>query len=174
MSSAPCQALYLPSADAKWEVEVREILKNYEFSCVGAWNGFHVYISLKLKSFFSFKKRYSMTNLGLVSYNKRFLYAVVGAPGSAHNARLLKETSIFHRSLKRDVLPDRIINLGDFGYMPLVTVGDCAFLQFSWNKENTRGKQHRYSNERFCGARIVTGNAYGILKGRWQNRILPI
>lgn len=115
-----------------------------------------------------------MANLGLVSYSKRFLYDVGGAPGSAHAARLSKETSIFHRSLKGDILPDRIINFEDFGYMPLVTVGDCAFLQFSWNKENAHGKQQRYSNERFCGARVVTGNAYGILKGRWQNRILPI
>ena len=55
MSTAPCQALYLPSADAKWEAEVCEILKKYEFSCVGAWNGFHVYISLKLKSFSALK-----------------------------------------------------------------------------------------------------------------------
>ena len=38
-----------------------------------------------------------MTNLGLVSYNKIFLYAVVGAPGSAHDSRLLKESSIFHK-----------------------------------------------------------------------------
>ena len=25
-----------------------------------------------------------MTNLGLIGYNKRFLYAAVGAPGSTH------------------------------------------------------------------------------------------
>ena len=36
-----------------------------------------------------------MTKLGLFSYNKRFLYTVVGAPGSAHDASLLKETPIF-------------------------------------------------------------------------------
>ena len=72
-------------------------LISVQSSCVGAWDGFHIYISLKLKSFFSFKKRYSMTNLDLVSYNKMFLYAVVGAPGSAHDSRLLKESSIFHK-----------------------------------------------------------------------------
>ena len=41
-----------------------------------------------------------MTNLDLVSYNKMFLYAVVGAPGSAHDSRLLKESSIFIRDEK--------------------------------------------------------------------------
>ena len=86
-----------------------------------------------------------MTNLDLVGYNKRFLYAAVGAPGSTHDARLLKESSIFHKILKGDVLPDRVISLGDFGYVALVTVGDSAFTQFSWlikgYNENTRDKQ---------------------------------
>ena len=73
-----------------------------------------------------------MANLALVSYNKRFLYAAVGAPSSTHDARLLKEPSIFYKILKGDVLPERLISLGEFGYVPLVKVGDCAFLQFSW------------------------------------------
>ena len=35
---------------------------------MGAWDGFHVYVfSSKLKAYFSFKKRYSISNLGLVS-----------------------------------------------------------------------------------------------------------
>ena len=111
-----------------------------------------------------------MANLGLVGYNKRFLYAVVGEPGSTHDARLLKESSIFHKILKGDVLPDRDISLGDFEYVSLATVGDSAFPQFSWlikgYNEITRDMQQRYSNKRFCGARVVTENAYGILKGR--------
>ena len=67
------------------------------FPCVGAWDGFHVYLNSKLKNNFSFKKRYSRTNLGLVSYNKRFLYVGVSAPGSFHDSRLLKSSSIFER-----------------------------------------------------------------------------
>ena len=113
-----------------------------------------------------------MTNLGLVGYNKRFLYAALGAPGSTHNAGLLKESSIFRKILKRDVLPDKVISLGDFGYVPLVTVGDSAFPQFSWlikgYNENTRDKQQRYFNKRLRGARVNTKNLYGILKGRWR------
>ena len=58
-----------------------------------------------------------MKNLGLVGYNERFLYAAVGAPSSTHDARLLKESSVFHKILKGDVLPDRVISLGDFGYV---------------------------------------------------------
>ena len=50
--------------------------------CVAAWDGFHVYVSSKLKQFCSFKKHYTMTNLALVGNSKRILYAAIGAPGS--------------------------------------------------------------------------------------------
>ena len=55
--------------------------------------------------------------------------------------------------------------------MPLITVGDSTFPQFSWlikgYNGNTRDKQQRYFNKRLRGARVATENAYGILKGRW-------
>ena len=41
----------LPSSEQEWEAELRGFIENYEFPCVGAWDGFHVYISSKLKSF---------------------------------------------------------------------------------------------------------------------------
>ena len=72
----------------KWKAELKGFLENYNFPCVGAWDGFYVYVSSKLKSCFSFKKRYCMSNLGLVSYNKKFLYCAVGAPGSTHATQL--------------------------------------------------------------------------------------
>ena len=39
----------LPRPDEEWEVELKGFLENYEFPCVGAWDGFHVYVSSKLK-----------------------------------------------------------------------------------------------------------------------------
>ena len=78
----------LPTTDKEWQNEIHASLENYEFPCVGAWDGFHVYINSQLKNYFSFKERYSMTNLGLIGYNKRFLYTAVGAPGSTHDAIL--------------------------------------------------------------------------------------
>ena len=76
----------LSTTGKEWQNEIRGFLENYEFPCVGAWDGFHVYINSQLKNYFSFKKRYS---------NKHFPYAAVGAPGSTHDARLLKESSIY-------------------------------------------------------------------------------
>ena len=53
----------LPQTDEEWKAELKGFLENYEFPCMGALDGFHVCISSKLKSYFTFKKRYSMPNL---------------------------------------------------------------------------------------------------------------
>ena len=50
-----------------------------------------------------------MTNLGLIGYNKRFLYTAVGAPGSTHDARLLNESFIYSDIINGNVIPDRVV-----------------------------------------------------------------
>ena len=105
-----------------------------------------------------------MKNLGIFGYIKIVSYTAAGALGSTHNARLLKDSSIFYKTLKGDVPLGRVISLGDFGYVLLVMFGDSVFLQFSWlikgYNENTRDAQQQYFNERLCGARFVIENAY--------------
>ena len=113
-----------------------------------------------------------MANLGLIGYNKRFLYAAVGAPWSTHNARLLKESPIYSDIINGNVIPDRVVQLGDFGEIPLVTIGDSSFPNFSWlikaYIEHTRDNQKKYFNKRLCGMWVVTENAYDMLKGHWR------
>ena len=113
-----------------------------------------------------------MTNLGLIGYSKRFLYAAVVAPGSTHDARLLKESSIYSDIINGNVIQDRVVQLRDFGEILLVTTGDSAFPQFAWlikaYNENTKDNQKKYY-KRLCGVPMVTENAYGMLKGRcWR------
>ena len=118
------------------------MIENYSFPAVGVWDGFHILVNSQLKANFSFKKKYTVNNLALTSYSKKFLYAAVGAPGSTHDARMLKESSFFDEVLSGRALTDPKINLGDFGDIPLVTTGDSAFPPFSWlikcYKENKR------------------------------------
>ena len=77
--------VYLPVNGHEWKKELESLLENWEFPCVGVWGGFHVYVNTKLKNYFSFKKRYSVSNMGLIGSNKRFMWAAVGAPGSTHD-----------------------------------------------------------------------------------------
>ena len=87
-------------------------LKTGGFPCViGACDGFHVYISSNLKKFFNFKKRYSVTNKGLIAANKRFLWAGVGAPGSVNDSTLLHSSPIFHEIESGHVLPHNVLTL---------------------------------------------------------------
>ena len=63
-------------------MQLNEFIENYEFPIVGLCDGFHVYVSSKLKPYFSFKKRYIMSNIPIVGYNKRFSDSAVEAPGN--------------------------------------------------------------------------------------------
>ena len=114
---------------------------------------------------------YSTTTPGSVGFNKRFLYAAVGAPGSTHDARLLTESSIYTKILDRDMISDKVFRLGDIEEIPLVTIGDSPLVKIWLVKmynENTWDKQQKYFNTRLCGARVVTESVYGMFKGRWR------
>ena len=69
----------------------------------------------------------------------------------------------------RGAIPDRTFTLGDYGDIPLVTVGDSAFPRFSWLiecYEKSKIKEHLYFNKMLFSARVVSENTYGMLKGR--------
>ena len=67
------------------------------------------------------------SNLALVGYNKRFLYCGVGAPGSTHDSRMLRNTNVYDGILVGRVIPDKGISLGEYGEFLLVTIRDTAF-----------------------------------------------
>ena len=128
---------------------------------MGAWDGFHVYA-----------KRYSMSNLGLVSYNEKFLYCVVRAPGITHDARMLRNSAIYQNIVTGHTIPDRVIDLGEHGKIPLVTVGDTAFPKHTRLikifREDTSDRKEKYFNKKLYSARVVCENAYDMLKGHFR------
>ena len=90
----------------------------------------------------------------------------------AHDARILRHSSLFKDISNADAIPDKHIVLGDFGTVPLATVGDNVFSKFAWvlkaYDDKTKDPQQRYFNKRMRSARIVTENAYGMLEDRWR------
>ena len=76
---------------------------------------FHVHVASHLKNYFSFKNKYTVTSTGLVGYNKLFIHLTTGAPGSTHDTRFLRHTSLFREITKGAGIPNKCINLGDAG-----------------------------------------------------------
>ena len=65
--------------------------------------------------------------MGLVTQNKRFFHLTTGAPGSVHDARLLRRSSLFQQICRGEKIPNKTINLGDdLGEMTLLTIIDSA------------------------------------------------
>ena len=107
--------------------------------------------------------------MGFIGYNKRFLWAAVGAPGSTHDSRLLQNTVIYSQLEEGHLLPERSLSLHGHCEIPLTTVGDSVFLTCSWllkpYKEGTRVPLQRYFNMRLCSPRLVSEHTYSMLKG---------
>ena len=51
-----------------------------------------------------------MSNLGLVSYNKKFLYCAVRALGSNHDASMLRNSAIYQKIVTVNAIPERVID----------------------------------------------------------------
>lgn len=81
--------------------------------------------STKLKNFYSFKKRYSVSSMGFIGSNKRFLWAAVGVPGWTHDSRLLKSCSLYNEIQNKQVFSNATVDLQEHGKIPFTTVGDC-------------------------------------------------
>ena len=137
----------MATSEEEWIAAGKGFMENYEFPCVGVWDGFEVHVSTHLKNYCSFKNRYTITNMGLISYNKRFLALTVGAPCSTHNAlqkKLLLQKS-FQRYYCNGCYTWQSYNLGgEFGEIPLVTIRDNAFPHFAWLLKMFNENTHRF------------------------------
>ena len=154
----------LPKTIEEWKEELEGFIKNYSFPCLGAWDGFLVHVTTFLKNHYSLKDEYTISNMGLVRYKKRFLHVTCNAPGSTHDARLLRLTKAFSEIQSRRTIPLQYLELGEgLGEMPLVTIGDTAFPKFARLlkafPESKDPKKH-YFNVKLCAARIVTEKAF--------------
>ena len=97
----------------------------------------------------------------LVGYYKRILILTVGAPGSTHDARFLRNTGLCRKNLEGAGLPNKTTDLGEkYGKLPLVTIGDSAFPRFPWLLKgfstNTNDSKEELYKLKLKSARAVT------------------
>ena len=120
-------------------------------SCVSSHGKVSIYMSPISWEITAASKTERISTIGLIGHNKRFLYLTTGAPGSTHDARLLRHTTIFHPIENYVDIPNKTIDLGEAGEIPLITPGDSAFSSLTWlikgfNK-NTCDSKERYLNK---------------------------
>ncbi|XP_033102402.1 protein ALP1-like [Anneissia japonica] len=102
----------------------------------------------------------------------RFTDINVGWPGRVHDARVLRNSSLFRRGEDGTLFPqwNRNINGVD---VPVVILGDPAYPLLTWLlKGFSEGanftREKRNFNYRLSRARMVVERAFGQLKGRWR------
>ena len=85
---------------------------------------------------------------------------------------MLRNNNVYKDILAGDVIPNKGISLDNSGKIPLVTIGDSAFPKHAWSikvfNEETRDPEQRLFNKKLCSARVVTENAFGMLKSRFR------
>ena len=137
----------LSSSEEEWVQECKSFIENYEFPCIGAWDGFHVNITTHLKNNYSFKNKYTVSSMGLVGHNKRFLHLTTGAPRSTYDTRLMRHCSLFRIICNGGKTPNK-------SEIPLITIADGAFPRLPWLikafSENIRDLKEKYFNKHYA------------------------
>ena len=73
-----------------------------------------------------------MSSLKLAGQNKSFVHASVGAPGSTHDARMIKSARLYQSIYNGEIFPEKAMILESSRNIPLVTTRDSVFPRYSW------------------------------------------
>ena len=104
----------LPSTELEWKRELTGSIEQWGFPCVGAWDGCRIPISTHggdTRTYHSFKGFHSIGIMAPVSHDRRFMYAAVGAPGSAHDARVFRRINLYQHICNGEIVPIKIFFL---------------------------------------------------------------
>ncbi|KAK6493735.1 protein ANTAGONIST OF LIKE HETEROCHROMATIN PROTEIN 1-like, partial [Huso huso] len=143
--------------------------------CVGAIDGSHIPIIAPQHyhcDYFNRKGWHSIILQAVVDGKGHFWDLNVGFPGSVHDARVLKNSTLWTLASSNRLFPNIIRNISgcDVGYYIL---GDPAYPLQRWlmkpfSDTGRLSEQQRQYNYRVSRARSVVENAFGRLKGRWR------
>ena len=143
---------------------------------VGAIDGTHINIVAPegegKEDYFSRKQRYTINTQGVVGANLIFHDIATGFPGSCHDARNLRNSSIFRRAQNDEILIKPVDIVHDFEVRPFI-IGDSAYPLLTWlitpfpfGPALTRDQKK--FNKKLSGGRVHVERAFGILKARWR------
>ena len=141
---------------------------------VGAIDGTHIPISAPRESAVDYFSRYQHHDFGIqaVADGKLlFLDFSAGYPGSMHDARILRNSSLYQKAEQGDILTGPIANVNHHEIGPYL-VGDSAYPISPWLQkpfpEATRDRSEIQFNRELSSARVKIECAFGCLKSRWR------
>ena len=141
---------------------------------VGAIDGTHIHIKAPKDSAVDYFSRYQQHDFiiqAIADGMGLFLDFAAGYPGCMHDARVLRNSNIFDRAERGEVLHHPIIRIGNSDIGPYL-VGDSAYPIAPWLQkpfpEATRVADEVRFNKQLSNARVVIECAFGSLKCRWR------
>ena len=106
--------------------------------------------------YFCRKQHYSINTQAIAGANLIFYDVATGFPGSVHDSRILRNTTVFRNVRVRPII------LGDAGY-PLST-----WLLRPYNFAVNLSPQQKLFNRALSSSRSSVERSFGILKARWR------
>lgn len=141
---------------------------------VGAIDGSHVRIKATVDSASDYFSRYQQHDFivqAVVNGKKHFLDFACGFPGSMHDGQVLRQSRIFARAERREILTIPTGNVSGRQIGPYV-VGDSAYPLSSWLMkpfpEGTRDRDEIKFSKELSSGRVKVECAFGVLKNRWR------
>ncbi|XP_028516196.1 protein ALP1-like [Exaiptasia diaphana] len=141
---------------------------------VGAIDGTHIRIKKTNDSgpdYFSRYQQYDVVVQGVVNGDKKFIHVAAGFPGSMHDARVFKNSSLYHKIATGEFLQAPTVRVENRDIKPLL-LGDSAYPLTTFilkpYPENTRDPKEVHFNKELSRARVSVECAFGMLKGRWR------
>jgi hypothetical protein len=134
---------------------------------VGAIDGSHIPIKAPTKypaDYFNRKHFYSIVLQAVCDHDGKFIDVFVGFPGSVHDSRILRNSTIFQQFNNNRLtnLPQNSFILGDSGY-PIQN-----WLLTPYRDNGHLQPQQKYYNYRHSQTRIKIEQSFGKLKTRWR------
>jgi hypothetical protein len=141
----------------------------------GAIDGTHIKIKAPKENaadYFSRYHQHDVTLQGIVNGRKLFIDAAAGYPGSLHDSRVCRNSTIYQRAENGDVLAAGPMHrIGSREIQPYL-LGDSAYTIAPWLQkpypEGTRDPDEIAFNYQLSKARVKVECAFGILKSRWR------
>jgi len=167
----------IPSTSAGWKMVASQFGDRWNFHhACGAIDGKHVAIKKPNKSgslYYNYKGFFSIVLLAVADAQYKFLWANVGANGSASDAGVFDMCRLRpDLEENRHGFPPPEALPGDDRNIPYFLLGDDAFPLRTWiMKPFSRQKMthaERVFNYRLSRARRVVENAFGIMAQRWR------